>query len=137
MALSARPYYNKADETCRAQYCLYDMDGDGIDELLVIEGTCEADYNLSIYTWDNGLLRIYDGGEGSAGECGFIKGQDCIYRDLYHMGYQKIDKLVKDGNTINENTIYEHESQDGSDDGEFKELKGAPLEFFDCTDVDS
>ena len=35
-------------------YYLYDMDGDGVKELLLQEGTCEADYMYQVYTIANG-----------------------------------------------------------------------------------
>ncbi len=38
------------------EYCLYDIDQNGIPELIVLTGACEADYMYDIYTFSNDKL---------------------------------------------------------------------------------
>ena len=44
---------------------LYDIDKDGVKELLLLNGTCEADYVYKIYTIGNGSARYIDEVNGS------------------------------------------------------------------------
>lgn len=46
-------------------YFLYDIDKDGVKELLLLNGTCEADYVYKIYTIGNGSARYIDEVNGS------------------------------------------------------------------------
>ena len=46
-------------------YFLYDIDKDGVKELLLLNGTCEEDYVYKIYTIGNGSARYIDEVNGS------------------------------------------------------------------------
>lgn len=53
------------DSSLNAEYFLYDITGDGIPELWVKSGSCEADTKLSVFTNCKGnTKKIYDGGGG-------------------------------------------------------------------------
>lgn len=80
------------------EYYLYDIDRDGVNELIVQYGTCEAD---AIYAF----WRIDDSGTGiekleeSAGGHSYLCSQDgVLYTNLGHMGYQSVSaaELVKE-----------------------------------------
>jgi hypothetical protein len=52
-------YMQKIDELFKnteylntIDYCLYDMNQDDIPELIIRTGTCEADFKLSFYTYE-------------------------------------------------------------------------------------
>lgn len=48
-----------------AHYYIYDMDGDGAEEIIVLAGTCEADAMLIVYTYADGAYSYtgyYGGG---------------------------------------------------------------------------
>lgn len=54
------------------EYHVYDADQDGTEELIVRNGTCEADYMWKIYTYDGGravLLDTFAGGHTSLYVC--------------------------------------------------------------------
>ena len=70
------------------QYSLYDMNGDGIPELLLKYGTCEADFQIDIYTSYGGYTHCVESGI-AGGHMSF--GYDYKARQLVlinsHMGY--------------------------------------------------
>lgn len=57
--------YNRENDF---EYALYDMNRDGIQELLLFTGTCEADYRYTVYTLKNGTAvwcGEFHGGHGT------------------------------------------------------------------------
>ena len=80
-------------------YAVYDIDKDGIPELLVRNGTCEADYMYLIYT-HNGARAVYlgqvSGGHASLHE---IPDRNGVYVHYGHMGSECITtvKIVNQG----------------------------------------
>ncbi len=74
-------------------YFLYDMDKDGVKELLLKTGTCEADYMYEIYTAENGRSVFL--GEISGFHSAFYQdetggSQDYIIQVQGHMGVETI-----------------------------------------------
>lgn len=58
-----------------SEYFLYDITGDGIPELWIKVGTCEADTKLLAFTFENGnVSKIYDG-DGGHSDYFIYKGQ--------------------------------------------------------------
>ena len=47
-------------------YALYDLDSDGIEELIVSTGTCEADWRNDIYTIENDMVKSMGSFENTA-----------------------------------------------------------------------
>lgn len=86
--------------TC--EYFLFDITKDGIPELWIVSGTCEADYKLTTYTHD--LKKIC---QTSAMHSSFCKGSDYILKVSGQMGYSTWIKLYYDGNKIQEKTVFE------------------------------
>lgn len=86
-------------ETMGGDYLLYglcDLDGDGVLELLVMEGTCEADY----------IWRVYTVSETGAKDVGSFGGShSLLYTDdeegalCLHgiQGHEEIDRITYDG----------------------------------------
>lgn len=69
-------------------YTLYDMDYDGIPELLVHYGTCEADFRIAIYTYrNNGLKLVSDGLHGGHTSFGYDYVANQIVLCEGHMGF--------------------------------------------------
>ena len=61
------------------EYCVYDMNKDGIKELIVKTGTCEADYVYRFYSCEYG--KIITLGTFSGGSAGlYIRGGAVQYR---------------------------------------------------------
>ena len=80
-------------------YALYDIDKDGVPELIVKLGTCEADYHGEIYGYADGQARLM------LDELGL--GHSSLYSDpgengvivMYgHMGYASAYRMRLDGN---------------------------------------
>ena len=115
------------------RYYCYDIDKDGVKELLVQEGTCEADYQYQAYTI-HGQKSVYLGVIGG-GHSGFLKdengGRDkYIQRLEVHMGYEmrtriritngRIEEVISSGELGPEDDIY----------------SGAePIEYVELTDL--
>lgn len=87
-------------------YFKYDIDKDGVDELLVEEGTCEADYRYQVYTIENGAsvyLGEIPGGHSMlyADEAGGK--EEYILLVMGHMGYESVSKIsIKNGKVVEE-----------------------------------
>lgn len=80
-------------------YVLYDMDHDSIPELLVKYGTCEADYQIAVYTYRNDALKLVEDGLGG-GHTSLC--YDYVARQLVlaygHMGYGEMSWYDLDEN---------------------------------------
>ena len=111
---------NKADNSdfgySDTGYFLFDLDDNGIPELWIKSGTCEADYRILVYTYGNGSRKVYD---ESAGHTSFYKGDGYVLKVYGYMGMTNWDKLTYNGFTITETTIYAGDSTyEGDDDVE-------------------
>ncbi len=118
------------------EYYLYDIDRDGVNELIVQYGTCEAD---AIYAF----WRIDDSGTGiekleeSAGGHSYLCSQDgVLYVNLGHMGYQSVSaaELVKENGVwkINWREVFTQENvQDVADYADF----GPALQGYDLANT--
>ena len=88
-------------------YFLYDIDNNGIPELWIKNGTCEADYVLHVYTYKDGIKKIGELWAGHIG--GYYKGNGYLLRSGGQMGYYFYEKLAYNGTSITETTVYEEE----------------------------
>ena len=88
-------------------YFLYDIDNNGIPELWIKNGTCEADYMLYVYTYKDGIKKIGELGAGHTG--GYYIGNGYLLRSGGHMGYYFYEKLSYNGSSITETIVYEEE----------------------------
>ena len=80
-------------------YAVYDIDKDGIPELFVRNGTCEADYMYIIYT-HNGTRAVYLGQvNGGHSALYAVPNQNGVYVHTAHMGSECITtvKIVNQG----------------------------------------
>ena len=88
-------------------YFLTDITGDGIPELWVKYGTCEADYMLDVYTYTkSGLRRILRTGASHTGYYGNPNGNYVIAQNA-HMGYEVDTRITYTGEKLREKIIYE------------------------------
>lgn len=105
-------------------YFLTDITGDGIPELWVKYGTCEADYILDVYTYtSSGLKRILHTSAGHTGYFGYPNG-DYVIALWAHMGTESHVRLTYSGNKLHEKVIYESP-------GEVEEYKTLDEPFFE------
>lgn len=91
------------DKTC--EYFLYDITEDGIPELWIVAGTCEADRELIVYTHE--FKEIF---RKSADHSTFYRGNDYVLQQCAHMGYAAWMKIYRDGDKIREKKIFEEDT---------------------------
>ena len=108
--------YNASDEYGYNQYFLYDITGDGMPELWVQAGTCEADYEMHIYTMADGVAKMIHSTDYSHASC--YKGDNYIIITHCHMGYAYWYKISYDGSSIVDKEIFTQEL--GEDEYEYK-----------------
>lgn len=95
------------------EYTLYDLDGDGIKELITSQGTCNADWTNDVYTVENGLVSML--GQFYSPVLFYVaEDGDGLYAVSGHMGVQNIDQITKNGNQLQVSTIMNGEI--GEDD---------------------
>lgn len=87
------------------EIALYDIDEDGIRELIFSHGTCEADWINDVYTLENDTNVISIGSIGSHVMLYTAPDGNGIYSQFEHMGYEKIDRFTKNENVLNEENI--------------------------------
>ena len=96
-----------------SEYTLYDLDNDGIKELIISYGTSNADWRSDIYSIKDdytimigtlyGPVLFYTAEDGNG-----------LYSVYGHMGYQKINQITKEGSNLYESVIVEGETGDNS-----------------------
>lgn len=118
--------YKKKLEEIQSQYneyCTYalsDIDGNGIQELVTIEGTCDADDVLHIYSYDPEQATVF--------EVNLVVGDQIgnamLYKDeAYHgivavqgkQGYEVVKSIEICGDSMSVNQICEGEVKEGED----------------------
>ena len=74
-------------------YSLCDVDGDGVPELFVKYGNCEAAYTTQCYTWRGGeIVCIGEFDSGHSSLC-TDPGRSALVVNYGHMGYQEIQEF--------------------------------------------
>lgn len=103
----------KYNEYC--MYSLYDIDGDGIYELITTEGTCDADYRMKVYTYNG--TKVVDLGELSIGSSMLYKekGQDGLIAVYGQMGYQKKSSIKLENNKVKVTVLSETQLKAGEE----------------------
>ncbi|MBO6041042.1 MAG: hypothetical protein J6P58_07510 [Oscillospiraceae bacterium] len=96
------------DTTLGCGYTLYDIDKDGVPELMTKLGTCEADYHGEIYSFRDGQV-VCACGELGLGHSSYYSDPDENGIVLFggHMGYAWAQRLSLEGNSIRSEDLYE------------------------------
>lgn len=82
-----------------SQCALYDMDGDGILELITSFGESDADWVNDFYTVENGAVTMLGEYSGAVTFYGADDGKGIVA--VYdHMGYQIVERITKSGSSI-------------------------------------
>ena len=105
-------------------YFVYDIDKNGVPEIWIKTGTCEADCTILAYTYDKGTRLIY---ADSAGHSTFYKGDGYIIKVQGHMGHAVWYKLTFNGTGISTSNIYEEYLDEMED---YKEPRESPITFY-------
>ncbi len=127
-------YFDEEMGFCGLEYHLYDMNGDGIRELILLTGTCEADYVWNVYTILDGRTVLLANIPGSHSE--FCYDEEGILYQVYgHMGYLTINKVSLNKRTLETELVYEG-NLDANDEGTalYDSLKNNVLEMYELTD---
>lgn len=92
-------------------YVLYDIDNNGIKELIINTGTSEANINYEFYTYDNGLVSL---GSIPGGHSGLAVPDDNngLYLKYGHMDVSNLYRLTLSNRDIIKQTIYENKNYD-------------------------
>ncbi len=106
-----------------ASYTLYDMNLDGIPELIVDDGRSSAESMFSFYTVKNNQLISL--GEHFSGDSHIEVSEGVLYAVYTHGGYQIINQITIFGYKIEAVKIYEVEGENT-----FRTM-GEDLEFFE------
>lgn len=114
-----------------ARYCLYDVNGNGIEELIIIAGTCEADAQLLIYEYSNGSFSSVGIGSGShISICGKTTGNGITVHSG-HMGYETIKEInIVNGEMTILTLIEDQEAMEGYTEFDYC----IPIEFHSIGD---
>ena len=94
-------------------YSVFDMDSDGVDELIVKGGTCEADYTFMFYAYRNGEF-IPLGSAGASHSILVSDGGDGLIIFGAQMGYEWADRVIIKQGTLNFEALYEKDVGDES-----------------------
>lgn len=95
-----------------SNYCLYDIDGNSIQELIIYSATNESNAQFEFYTYvDNKAQYLGDYYAGSSSlEIGDNGELLCNY---CHMGVQQINQLTVKGDKVVGNTVYTGSDENG------------------------
>lgn len=96
-------------------YYFYDIDKDGVKEMILQTGTCEADYMYDIYTIENGTAKYI--GQTNGGHTGFYEDENggtepYIVGLTAHMGYEIVFHLSINNGQIQIEVILNKELQE-------------------------
>ena len=88
-------------------YMLYDIDNNGVKELIINTGTYEANITYEFYTYDNGLVSL---GKIPCGHSGLAVPDDNngLYLKYGHMDISNLYRLTIEKREIRKQTIYEN-----------------------------
>ena len=82
-------------------YTIHDMNHDGIPELLVHDGDCEAAYRYIVYTFDGAeAVRVGEFGAAHAADLLESDAEGNLYFAAAHMGSYGVSRITYDGNTV-------------------------------------
>lgn len=106
--LQAQAQDSWIDTTLGCGYSLYDIDKDGVPELMTKLGTCEADYHGEIYTFRDGQT-ICVCNEIGLGHSSYYSDPDENGIVLFggHMGYAWAQRLTIEGDGVKSEDLYE------------------------------
>lgn len=125
-----------SDQLVYREYYLYDIDRDGVNELIVQYGTCEADTIYAFWRIDDSGTGIEKLGEFPGGHSYLCSQDGVLYTNLGHMGYQSVSaaELVKENGVwkINWREVFTQENvQDVADYADF----GPALQGYDLANT--
>ena len=79
-------------------YSIYDLNKDGIPELFIYKGTCEADWMLYVYTYKNNSISKLAEMSFSHSVLYIMNGENYLKLLNGHMGYEVVSKIYMNSN---------------------------------------
>ena len=83
----------------------YDIDKDGMDELIIIHGTCEADMEINFFTYKDKEVVNLGILSGTHSVLYIMNNQNYLLKVVAHMGYENVCKISIKNNKIVEEEI--------------------------------
>lgn len=102
---------NEDNYSC--EYFMCDITNDGIPELWIKTGTCELDYNVDIYTFNNKIKKI---GTVAAFHSSFFEGKGYVLQLMASQGAAVWTRLSYNG-SLQQTVIYEENIDESGQDG--------------------
>lgn len=96
------------------QYMLYDIDNNGIMELIIDMGTYESNRTFEFYTYKNGLINLGTV-SGSHSVITVPSDKNGLYLNYSHMDTAHLYRLTLDGGKIKKSTIFENKDYEYAD----------------------
>lgn len=91
-------------------YYIYDINKDSIPELILKQGTCEADYKFKVFSYVNGISAFFGELPGGHRTLYGVNEPEILLSYAHH-GYERIYQSKLEGEKIsNPNVIYEEDS---------------------------
>lgn len=100
-----RSQYPKDQSDC--SYCLYDLNGDMIPELFVKLGTCEADFEYTVFTFTESGAEQIGALSGSHSGLGGLYGQNACLLHTAIQGHESVTKVTMVGRSLTQQVVYE------------------------------
>lgn len=94
------------------EYALCDLNGDGVKELLISTGFNNSDWEVYVYTINNGEFEALNGFDTGASLLYEAPDGNGVYSVYSHMGYMRIDRITYDGVNANLTTVSETDNGD-------------------------
>ena len=88
-------------------FSLYDLNGDMIPEIFIRLGTCEADFEYSVFTFtQTGAEQIGTLNGSHSGLCG-LSGQNACLLQTAIQGYESVTKITMVGRSLTQQVVFE------------------------------
>lgn len=96
-------------------YCLYDIDGDGVPEMLIEYGNCSAAEYTRVYGWADGAVTELGGFSSGHASLYTWPGENAVAFNWSHMNGRFVDKISIQSGTLAQETVFE-ETYGGGDE---------------------
>lgn len=100
-----QPYELELQRSNGINYSLYDIDHNGVKELFILTGDCEANYMWTIYTIVHGKLLYIDQHSGGHGAFSGTAGAE-LYFLWMHMGAESASLVTLENNELRSEELY-------------------------------
>lgn len=97
-------------------YCLYDIDKDGVPELLIRYGRSEAAYHTCVYGWADGAVTELDDFPSGHASLYTWPGENAVAYTWSHMGGHYVEKLSLTDGALTRETVFKEGMEDWAEE---------------------